>query len=285
MKKILTHVKWRRIGWLLTGLLVLTLTIQAIDSRDIQKIASADINIDRTSGLFFMDSADVMETLHTQRIYPGVSLVRSVPCDKLERIFEANPFCDNAEVFIDALGNLHVDVRQRIPVIRIINTNGVGYYLDSAGTKLPLHDKFTARVIAANGFIGASDNNADTTGQNDLNALRSVALALNADTFLNRLVDQIWFDENKEVHLVPKFAKQEVLLGNTNDLDKKLIKLKAFYRNTARTSLSVYKTIDLRYYDEIYATRRDYVPAPRVSTVPDSSHTHRQSINPRSHEQ
>jgi len=279
IKKILSHVKWRRIAWLLTGLVVTGLSIQAIDSRESQKITSAVIDIDQTHGLFFIDSADVMETLHAQRVYPGVNVAQSVPCAQLEKVLEGNPFCDNAEVFIDALGHLHVDVRQRIPVIRIINTNGVGYYLDSAGTKLPLHDKFTARVLAANGYIAASDNNADTTGHNTLDELRSVALALEADTFLNRLMDQVWVDEKTEIHLIPKFVKQDVLLGDTENLDVKLNKLSAFYRYTARTSLSNYKSIDLRYHDEIFAARRDYVP-PVQPVVNDSIPTH-PTTNPR----
>ncbi len=279
MKKVLNHIKWRRIGWLLTGFVVMGLSIQAIDSRDAQKITSADINIDRQHGLFFIDSADVMEMLHSQRVYPGASISQSVPCAQLEKVLEGNPFCDNAEVFIDALGHLHIDVRQRIPIIRIINTNGVGYYLDAAGTKLPLHDKFTARVLAANGYIGASDNNADTAQHKQLDELRNLASALEADTFLNRVMDQVWVDEAGEIHLVPKFVKQDVLLGHTESLDVKLKKLSAFYRYTARTSLSNYKSIDLRYNNEIYAARRDYVP-PVVTVVHDTLKTHT-SPNPR----
>lgn len=262
-----THLKWRRIGWLSAAVCIGVLCLQAVDFRDVQKVHQADITIDHSSGLFFIDSSDVMELLHSQRVYPGTSLAQSVPTEKVEKVLEGNPYCDNAEVYIDAMGVLHVDVRQRIPIVRIINTSGVGYYLDATGTKLPLSDKFTARVLATNGFVLASDNNADTTGDAQLKDVLNVATALQSDSFLFRLIDQVWVTDNNEFVLVPKFAKQEVLLGSTKSLEKKLSKLNAFYRHTARTSLSNYKRIDLRYENEIYAARRDYIPAPVVTTL------------------
>ena len=271
MKKLAqftTHLKWRRLGWLVASVCIGVLCLQAVDFRDIQKIQRADITIDHSSGLFFVDSADVMELLNGQRVYPGTSLSQSVPTEKVEKVLEGNPYCDNAEVYIDAMGVLHVDVRQRIPIVRIINTRGVGYYLDATQTKLPLSDKFTARVLATNGFVLASDNNADTSGNAQLKDVLNVATALQSDSFLFRLIDQVWVNAGGEFVLVPKFAKQEVLLGSTKALDKKLSKLNAFYRHTARTSLSNYKRIDLRYENEIYASRRDFVP---TAVKPDSS--------------
>ena len=274
MKKLAnltTHIKWRRVAWLAAAVCICVLSLQAVDFRDIQKVRQGDIVIDHSSGLFFIDSADVTELLHSQRVYPGTSLAQSVPTERLEKVLEGNPYCDNAEVYIDAMGILHVDVRQRIPIVRIINTRGVGYYLDSTGTKLPLSDKFTARVLAVNGFVPASDNNADTTGDAQLEDVLNVATALQSDSFLFRLIDQVWVNTDGEFVLVPKFSKQDVLLGSANALDKKLSKLSAFYRHTARTSLSNYKRIDLRYENEIYASRRDFVPTP-MTVKTDSSH-------------
>jgi cell division protein FtsQ len=276
MKKLANltmHIKWRRIAWLAAAVCICVLSLQAVDFRDVQKVKQADIVIDQSNGLFFIDSADVMELLHSQRVYPGTSLVQSVPTERLEKVLEGSPYCHNAEVYIDATGVLHVDVRQRIPIVRIINTRGVGYYLDATGTKLPLSDKFTARVLATNGFVRASDNNADTTGDAQLEDVLNVATALQSDAFLSRLIDQVWVNEKREFVLVPKFTKQEVLLGSANALDKKLSKLNAFYRHTATNSLSNYKRIDLQYQNEIYATRRDFIPAPVAVTAPDTTHT------------
>src|SRR5687767_8890655 len=111
MKKLTiltTHLKWRRIAWLAASVCIGVLSLQAVDFRDIQKVHQAGITIDHSSGLFFIDSADVMELLNSQRVYPGTSLAQSVPTEKVEKVLEGNPYCENAEVYIDAMGVLHV---------------------------------------------------------------------------------------------------------------------------------------------------------------------------------
>ena len=40
-------------------------------------------------------------------------------------------------------GGLKVDVKQRNPIIRIINADGDSYYLDDEGKLMPLSDKYT----------------------------------------------------------------------------------------------------------------------------------------------
>ena len=43
-------------------------------------------------------------------------------------------------------GRLKVDVKQRRPVLRIINQDGESYYLDEAGRPMPLSDTVIVRA-------------------------------------------------------------------------------------------------------------------------------------------
>jgi cell division protein FtsQ len=277
LKKIWTHVKWSRIAWSLAAATAVFLSLRAVSYRDTQKLATVAVNINHDGGMLFVDTADVADIMSEQRVYPGATLLQSVPCRQLEKMLEGNPYCKDAEVYVDALGALHADLQQRVPVLRIMNRNGVGYYVDSTGMRLPLHDNFTPRVLAANGFITASDNNADTTGLTALNNLRLLAMAIERDTFLSRLVDQVSVNGESEAVLVPKFVGQEILFGDATHVQDKLAKLKSFYHTTAKTTLSNYKRIDLRFANEVYAMRRDHVaPQPVIKTVSDTTNASRQ---------
>src|SRR6185295_12746991 len=79
--------------------------------------------------------------------------VNAIDYHKLESIIESNPFVESAQVFVDANENIEVSVKQRLPILRIINNQSVSYYLDNHGRRMPLSSKFTARVPVATGFI------------------------------------------------------------------------------------------------------------------------------------
>ena len=44
-------------------------------------------------------------------------------------------------------------VKQRTPVLRIINYKNDSYYIDIEGNLMPLSESYTARVLVATGFI------------------------------------------------------------------------------------------------------------------------------------
>ena len=51
-------------------------------------------------------------------------------------------------------GSLFVQIRQREPLLRIINRKYESFYLDESGALLPPSPNFSARVLVANGEIG-----------------------------------------------------------------------------------------------------------------------------------
>jgi cell division protein FtsQ len=257
MKKKFKKIKWSRVAWIGAGLVVFYFSIAAVNYKSSLKLQQIEITVDNTGGLLFVDDSDVQQILTDISVKEGINSLAQVNCNKIERTLERNPYTDKAEAYIDALGKLHVEVKQRVPIIRIINSSAVSFYLDEHGNKMPLSPKFTARVTVANGNIKAGASIADTTGSEMLKAIFTLADFVKSDTFLTRLVDEVWVDDKNEIHIIPKIAGQDILLGDVSELGEKFKRLTAFYKLTFNTNCADYKLINLKYRSEIFATRKD----------------------------
>ena len=77
----------------------------------------------------------------------------SINITLLEKIINKNPFVADAEVFSTIDGKINIEVKQRRPVVRIVNFKDESFYIDDQGVFMPLSEKYTARVPVANGYI------------------------------------------------------------------------------------------------------------------------------------
>ena len=71
---------------------------------------------------------------------------------ELEHFLELQPTVHHAEVYIDAMENLHVDMYQRDPLLRIVEAQGAQYYIDVEGRKIPNSNRYSARVPVVTGI-------------------------------------------------------------------------------------------------------------------------------------
>ena len=184
MKKKLKNIKWSRVAWICTGLVVIYFSIAAVDYKSSLTLQDVSIRITNNEGLSFLSDSDVLQMLTDIGVQQGRSSLAQAKCNKIERALERNPYTADAQVYTDALGKLHIEVLQRVPLIRIINSNAVSFYLDERGRKMPLSPKFTARVMVANGSISAVESLTDTTGDGVLRAIFILADFVKKDTFL-----------------------------------------------------------------------------------------------------
>lgn len=243
--------------WLFATLVMVYTCIAASYRYDAQNLYAFDINLNTAAGAYFLNEEDIRNYLNELKITPGKTQMNKIYLAQLERMIESNGYVRSAEVYIDALSTLHVSVQQRNPVLRIMNSNNVSYYVDESASKMPLHPKFTARVLVAGGHISANDRQTDTLGQKQLNDLVFLTNEILRDDFFARMIEQIWVDENQEIHLVPMIAQQDILLGNAQQIDSKLQNLKAFYLNANPGLLNNYSIINLKFNNQVIATKRN----------------------------
>jgi cell division protein FtsQ len=111
------------------------------------------VNILDSNQNHFIDSLDIIQLLKSKNYKITHFPLDDLPLDNIEKDINKLSVVKNAEVYTTIDGYLHIDVVQRTPMVRIINYNYESYYIDEEGILFPLSDKYTARVLIANGNI------------------------------------------------------------------------------------------------------------------------------------
>jgi len=184
--------------------------VSANKHQDAIRFSKLNISIDHHTGLFFVSDDDVKTAF--SHLYPDTVAVAKINLNRLERRLEQNPFVKEAQVYADMKGELFAVIVQKEPYLRIINNNGVSYYLDENGNKMPVSNNFTARVSVATGFVETAINPVhDSVVQKQLFDLISF---IRADDFLLALCEQIDVDTKGEFEIIPKLSKHRFLIKN-----------------------------------------------------------------------
>jgi cell division protein FtsQ len=234
------------------------------------KVTALAIDIDRNDENVFI-TADELRSEFTSgaralmdRSYADIDI------PSVEKSLNAHPCVAECEVAGDVSGKVHIHVRQREPVLRIITRDGESYYLDTDGRLMPLCESFTARVPVATGEIiePYSRRSAYTISQIAGNAafrelsvlddLAAIAGAVHADSLLAGLVQQINVTKDREFEIIPVIGDHRIILGDATELDVKFRKLKLFYREglSHTNGWGKYSVVNLKFKNLVVCTKR-----------------------------
>ena len=211
-----------------------------------------------SSGDDLIDEEDVLTTIERSfgHRLVGVS-IGGLNVERIERVLKNDPFIQNANVHIDAKNVIHIVIHQREPLIRVIDKNGLNYYLDFEGEKMPLSDHFTARVIVATGNIPPHDPGYLERDENIINHLFRLTRFIQNDKLLKPLIEQVHIDKDNEFVLVPKLGNQKIYFGAYENVDNKIFRLKTFYKEAMpRMGWQKYKTINLKNNNQVVCQKR-----------------------------
>lgn len=160
----------------------------------------------------------------------------------IEKRLESMPAVRNAEVSFDLRGELKMEIEQRMPVVRIIRSTGEQFYLAKDFTKIPVSSTDVARVPIANGRL--------TNAM--IKKVYTLSTYVHENTFMEALTEQIFVDNNGDLVIIPKVKNQRIIIGDTQNLEKKFSKLIQFYTGGLNhIGWDKYKTINLKYKDQI----------------------------------
>lgn len=229
-----------------------------------------NIKVNQDGDLYFIDRLDVAKLLKDS----GDSIVgqpkSTLNIPDIERSLNSHAAISNAEVSVSINGDVEVDVKQRNPIIRILSADGDSYYLDDEGTLMPLSDKYTMKVLIANGnilepyskrYIYSMDKIArDSTMRkvSMLDELYAMATYIHADPFWKSQVQQIYVNSEKDMEIVPLAGDQKIIFGDTTAMDEKFKKLFTFYQQGLNTTgwWDKYSVINLKFKNQIVCTKK-----------------------------
>jgi cell division protein FtsQ len=261
MKNLWNKIKYSLIVifWLLCICSIAVLLGASIINHQNLSFKSIKVNIDESNGMLFLSKYDVINLLKVDQINIDDSKsLDEVNYRKLEQRIENNPYVENAELFVDASGNIQINIKQRTPILRVINNKGVSYYIDEHARKMPLSSKFTTRIPVATGKINASSKNENTNDSVTIKKLFVLASFINRDPFLTSLTEQIIVNNQNEMEIIPRIGNHTILIGDTSNLDEKFKKLKVFYKEIATLGRwNEYSQINLKYANEVYCKKKE----------------------------
>lgn len=209
-----------------------------------KKVTKIDVNIEAGISKFLNHS--MVNKLLIQKNESVKNLPKSViNLYSLESNISKNPYVEKAVVFLTIQGTLKTMVKQRTPIVRIIQDEDV-YYVDKQGVKVPLSDNYSARVLLVSGI------------KNDVEMKEIMPLisTILEDSFLEKEIVGVELVKNGEVQLAVRSGDYKIDFGTISEIEPKFRKLKAFYNKTFRDkTIQNYKLINVKYHNQVVCTK------------------------------
>jgi cell division protein FtsQ len=258
MAKKKTILKWiANILWMGIGAGTIVLLVAAIRIKDARACRKIEVNIDAPGDNYFVDKKDILNIISS--ISGGNPLMKpagSFNLGLMEKELQKNVWIKDAQLFFDNNEVLHVNIQERVPVARVFVAGSGTFYLDSSASKLPLSDKFSARLPVFTGF--PSDkvilSKADSILLRDITAL---AMVIAKDSFCMAMIEQVDIKPDGDFEMMMKVGSGIVLFGKAADAAEKLERLKLFYREVVpKAGWNYYSRINVQYKNQVVGSRR-----------------------------
>lgn len=213
-----------------------------------QVCADVELRIQDSVYAGFITKKEVMSMLAKNGFSPIGEPLDDIRTDLLEQVLDKHSLIDRVECYKTPGGKLCVEVSQRIPVLRVMNSRGENYYIDNKGTLMPPDAKCVAHLAVATGEIEKSFAMRD---------LYNFALFLQRNSFWRAQVEQIHVLPGGKVEFVPRVGDHIVYLGKLTDYEKKLERLKVFYEKALnRVGWNKYSRINVEFSNQIICTKK-----------------------------
>jgi cell division protein FtsQ len=246
------------------------------------RVDMGHLRTEATEGMHFIDENAVREQVLAHANGVIGDPINHVDLVAIEQELRNTACVAKADVYHTLDGVLHVNVTQRRPIVRVINADGSGFYIDDDGFTMPLSKDYTARVLVATGELfepfASSVTDLSTLGDSlaaitRSRALYTVATTIANDPFWSALFDQANVDATGHIELIARIGGQRVRVGDGSELKPNLAKLKAFYdQGIPQTDWRRYSVIDTRFADQVVCTLKSDVRIAPLTPKPAEAH-------------
>ena len=243
--------------WILLGAGTIVLLVAAITKRNNEHVLKVNIDITGVQNNFFIDKSDVASIM--QKINGGElenKPLYKIDLAAMEAALQKDQWVQKAEMFVDNNNVLQVKISEREPVVRIFTTSGASFYMDSSLKRLPLSDKFSARLPVFTSF----PTEVKILTKKDSGLLRQIKLVgefIGRNPFWMAQVEQVDINPDYTFELIPKVGNQLIHFGNADDYEEKFAKLLTFYRQVeTKAGWNQYAAIDLKFKGQVIGIKR-----------------------------
>tara|TARA_B110000503_G_scaffold138734_1_gene225505 strand:- start:1160 stop:1882 length:723 start_codon:yes stop_codon:yes gene_type:complete len=179
--------------------------------------------------------------------FKGASVVQKekVNLKDMEFLLDSNRYIDNSEFFCSIDGVLSGKIKQKKPIIRVVNKKD-SYYLDNKGAKIPLSENFTPRVPVYYGIIK----------EEEIQNLVRVFTYIENDEMLKQNIIDVKKTQKQNIIFSVRDYDYKVIFGTESNVESKFNNYKAFLQQATKdTLIKHYKSVNLIFTQQVICVK------------------------------
>ena len=244
-------VNWKKSLFAVCDIVIaayLLLAVTAFNNPEAEPANCTEVKIDIMQNAVegFLTAGEIKKLLSQEQLYPLSLPMSEISPRRIEEALQKSPFVEKAECYKTLSGHVCINIKQRIPVVRVMADNGENYYLDTQGNMMPESNFVTDLVIAT----GAINRKYAKT------ILTRVANYIQQDKFWKNQIVQMNVLPDGTMEIVPRVGDHIVYLGAPKEIDKKLDRLRKFYLyGLNKAGWGKYSYINVEFNNQIICKR------------------------------
>ena len=217
-------INWKKSLIVLCDIVIaayLVLAVTSFNKPDVAATHCTEVKTDIEQNIVdgFLTVDEIGKMLRREKVWPLSKPMHDISARKIEETLLKSPFVEKAEVYKTQSGEVCIQVRQRVPVVKVLADNGDCYYIDSHASVMP-ENRFVNDLIIATGHI--SRKYAQTY-------LSRVANCIMQDKFWQNQIVQINVLPDLTMEFVPRVGDHIIFIGAPVGVAKKLERMRKFY--------------------------------------------------------
>jgi len=237
--------------WIIGAAIVLYLFVALVFTQkqlDDQRVAGIVVEIRDRNKVDFLDDDQIIQALKSRNIKITNEPIDSINKAYVKEVVLDIPHVREGEVYFTPDGLFHIQLKQRVPVMRVIS-GSMNYYVDQAGDVFPVSTRFTSKVPV---FTGAVSIEMVQGG------ILKLAEFLNNNEFWGAMIDQVHVRDKDDIELVARVGNHRIFLGSTDELQWKFEKLMTVYEQAfPLVGWDIYESVDLRFGNQVVCKRKN----------------------------
>ena len=242
LKKILIYIFWVILAvYMLLSLVI----IPNIPDNNQCKGVLITVDNDENGNL---GKENITELLDKEGLNPYGYIIDSIRCTMIENCINEISLVRDCQVYKTADRYVAIEIDCKIPILKVNDINGNEYYIDSDGNIITGVHK-ALHLPVATGHISEEMQSTE---------LKEMACAIYGSRFWLAQTEQIHFEKNGNIILVPRVGGHIIEFGKAENITGKLDKLYTFYtKGLNAIGWDKYEKLNIEFNDKVICTKKN----------------------------
>ena len=221
-------------------------------------ISEINVQIEADTNCQFLNPQEVTKAIEIKFGSPIGKSAAEISLTKIEQVLSAIPYIEKVTAYVGFDGVLKLKIRERKPMIQIVNDLGQEFYLDSFGIQIPKKENCQPNILIANGKINIASKPGKASKLPIATELLNLGKFMHYNQYWDAQFEQCYVDNYNQLLLIPRVGSHSIAIDNTQNMSQKFENLSLFYRKGLQTvGWNKYVQIDLSIPNQVIGRLSD----------------------------